>query len=548
MPDTAFDALSREYLKALYEYRPETASYLGLHEYDGRIGDPSEAARGARVSELRGFEQRLSTLDTGALTEAERFDYDLISTNLAGELFELQDLREYEWNPMAYLDPTDVSGYTKRSYAPLPDRVRAMNRHLRAVPEFLSATRANLRATLPRHPLETAITAFEGQSEYLRNDVRATVGDLQDRALLSEFEQASATAAQAIEDFTSEIREKLTHADEEFAIGRESYEKMLRYGEMVDLPLERVLEVREANLRRNLDLLRETTQRINPGGDPAQTMRDLGKEHPTAEGLVPETAKLLEEIRSFLIEQNIVSVPSEVRCEVRETPPFLRWGFAFMDSPGPFEQTATEAYYYLTPVEPDWTPEEQEEWLSRFHYHTLKDVSIHEAYPGHYLHFLHMKSVRSDVAKALDSYAFVEGWAHYCEQMMIEAGYGNHDPKLLLAQLSEALLRNCRYVVSIGMHTQGMTVEEATRYMMEHGYMEELPARREAVRGTFDPGYLNYTLGKLQFLKLREDYEREQGMSFNLQEFHDRCLSYGAPPIPLLRRQLLRDGAAGDIL
>ena len=547
MRDTPFSTLAAEYLEAMYELSPEMASYYGLHEYDGRISDPSGVARSARISELRRFRERLGGIDPAALGPTERFDYDLITARVSYELYALEDLREYEWNPLVYMYPTDVSIYLKRSYAPLPDRVRSMVRHLRAVPEYLSVAGGNLREQLPRAPLETAITAFEGQAGYVRGDLRGTAGKLGDRALLRELEEASAAATSALERFTELLRGRLPHADGSFAIGRESYEKMLRYGEMVDLPLERVLEVGEANLRRNQEMLRETAARLNPGADPAATMSALGKEHPSAGRLLPETARLLEEIRGFLIERDIVGVPSEVRCRVEETPPFMRWAFAMMDSPGPFERTATEAYYYLTPVEPHWSPEEQEQWLSRFNYHTLKDVSIHEAYPGHYLHYLHLANAPSDASKVLISYAFTEGWAHYCEQMMVETGYGNYDAKLLLAQLGEALLRNCRYIVSILMHTQGMTVEEATRYLMEHGYMDELPARKEAARGTFDPGYLNYTLGKLQLLKLREDYERERGMSFSLREFHDRCLAYGAPPVPLLRKQLLADGVE-DIL
>jgi uncharacterized protein (DUF885 family) len=217
---------------------------------------------------------------------------------------------------------------------------------------------------------------------------------------------------------------------------------------------------------------------------------------------------MLEELRQYLIDRDLISVPSEVRCKVKETPSFMRWGFAFMDSPGPFEEKAKEAYYYVTPTEKEWTPTQKEEWLRRFNYSTLADVSIHEAYPGHYVHFLHASNVMSPVRKAFGSYSFVEGWAHYCEQMMMEEGYKEVEPVQRFAQLSEALLRNCRYVVAIMMHTNRMTLDEATRFFMENAFMEELPARKEAMRGTFDPGYLNYTLGKLLLLRLREDSAR----------------------------------------
>jgi len=232
---------------------------------------------------------------------------------------------------------------------------------------------------------------------------------------------------------------------------------------------------------------------------------------------------------------------------VEETPEFLRWGFAFMDSPGPFEKDATEAYYYVTPVNPGWSDEQKEEWLRRFNYATLRDVSVHEAYPGHYVHFLHAARVQSPVRKTFGSYSFVEGWAHYCEQMMVEEGYRSESPLLRFAQLSEALLRNCRYVVAIMMHTGRMTLDEGTRFFMENAFMEELPAQKEAIRGTFDPGYLNYTLGKLLLLKLRDEVKAREGDKFSLKSFHDRVLALGYPPVPLVRNHLLGGGQA-DIL
>jgi uncharacterized protein (DUF885 family) len=490
---------------------------------------------------LQRFREQLEQVDVDALEGMERLEHDLIAADLSNRLYELQDLKPYEWNPLAYLQSADVSAYIKRSYAPLPERVRAMTRALSALPEFLSAAFANLRADLPRVPLETAVVAFEGQVAYLGTEVREAVAGLDDRAVLAAFEEARQTAVTALQDFIARLRERAATASGEFAIGRASYETMLRAGELVDLPLERVLAVGEENLRHNEELLVEAIHRIAPGGDVDATMRGLSREHPTADALVPETTRVLEELRAYLIEHDIVGVPSEVRCMVQETPPFLRWATAMMDAPGPFERTATEAYYYVTPVERHWTPEQQEEWLSLFDYATIKNVSIHEAYPGHYLHSLHLRNVPSDVARALWSYACVEGWAHYCEQMMQEEGYGGADLRLLIAQLKDALLRNCRYIVSIKMHTQGMTVDEATRFFMAHAHLAELPARKEAARGTFDPGYLNYTLGKLLFLKLRADYRREQGAGFSLREFHDRCLAFGAPPVPLLRKHLLRE-------
>lgn len=537
--NSEIEGFSQKFLQALYAYRPELGSYLGLHEYDGKLSDPSASAHNARIAQLMEFRSGLEGLNPASSGSTEDLDRSLIDLQISNELYELKDLRSYEWNPFYYLSSVDVSRYTKRSYAPLEERVEMICSHLELIPDYLSTARRNLRRELPKAPLETSIQAFEGQISYMHGDLRHVVGRLEQRDLKQRFTRANERAVHAIREFIAALRERLRHATDDFAIGRENFEKMLRYGEMVDLPLDRVLAVGQANLRENEECLAEAVSRINPGASVDETMRDLSRHHPTAEGLIPDAEMLLEDIRSFLIERDIVTVPSEVRCQVRESPPFMRWGFAFMDPPGPFERTATEAYYYITPVESSWDAREREEWLSRFNYNTLKDVSIHETYPGHYLHFLHMKSAPSDSSKALISYAFTEGWAHYCEQMMIEEGYGDGDPRLQAAQLSEALLRNCRYIASIGMHTQGMTLDEATSLFMEHGHMDRLPAYKEAVRGTFDPGYLYYTLGKLMLTNLRNQYRSEKGADFSLKEFHDCCLAYGGPPVPLLARQLL---------
>jgi len=299
----------------------------------------------------------------------------------------------------------------------------------------------------------------------------------------------------------------------------------------------------QADLERNLEQLAQVAESISPGRGVAEVVAQVSGSHPSAEELLPETRDMLEDIRQALLDLDLITIPSEDRCQVVETPAYMRYAFAAMDSAGALETRATESFYYVTPVEPDWTAQQQEEWLSNFNYDTLRMVSVHEVYPGHFVHFLHNRYGRSLplVNRVATSYAFTEGWAHYTEQMMVESEYGAGQPALHLTQLLEALVRNCRFLCSIWMHTQGMSVDDATRFFMDKAYMGELPARREAMRGTFDPGYLSYTLGKLMILKLREDFQREQGSAFTLKGFHDRLLSYGAPPVSLLRQVMLRE-------
>ena len=314
---------------------------------------------------------------------------------------------------------------------------------------------------------------------------------------------------------------------------------MLEHGEMVDLSIDRLERLGEQDLHRNLIHLRKLAADISPDGDVASLLQETKKNHPAASMLTAETRGTLDDIRQFVMENDLVSIPSNVPCIVKETPAFMRWAFAAMDLPGTFETTADEAYYYVTPVDASWTEAQKDEWLTSFNYPLLKNVSVHEAYPGHYVHHLHSKNASSKLSLVFGAYSFWDGWAHYAEEMMIEQGFGGNDQRVQAMQLIEALLRNCRFLCAIRMHTQGMTLEEAKRFFMEQAYLEPLPAEREAVRGTFDPMYLNYTLGKLQIMKLRDDYRASTGDGFSLKGFHDKLLSFGAPPIPLVREAML---------
>jgi len=531
---------TEEYVSAYFAARPHLGARAGLHRYDGLVPDLSRQAIAARVAQLRGFRRRLGTIPADELQGQERWDREHLRLAIGLELWEWETLRHWQMNPMYYLDPLDVSGYIKRDYAPLPTRVRSLIAHLRGYPAVLNAARENLFPCLPVPFVETFLEMGAGQVGFLERDLPLALSAMDDSDLKEEFLRARGEALASLTDFIRWVKEtRASQADGEFALGPVAFRQMLRWGEMVEWPLSRLWAAGEAEMRRLKEMAKETARRIHPRRDPADLMREMGREHPSAERLVPTVTAMLDGMRQFILDRRLVTIPSEVRCQVRETPPYLRWAFAMMDIPGPLEETATEAYYYITPPEDGWPPEKREEWLTAFDHYRLQAISIHEAYPGHYVHALHNRRAPSLPGKVFGAYSFWEGWAHYAEEMMLDAGYGDGDPKLRLAQIAEALLRVSRYLVAIGLHVRGMTVEEATRFFMEHAYMEELPARKEAVRGTFDPGYLNYTLGKLMLMKLRRDYEAQEGSRFSLQEFHDRFLSFGAPPLPLVRRRLL---------
>jgi uncharacterized protein (DUF885 family) len=534
------------FLDDYFDTYPTYAAGLGLHAYDGRLPDLSRPAIERWVNYLRAALDEINAIDEAQLDPVDWLDYQLLRDIIQFELFDLTEWRRWQRDPQFYLWRMEVDRYVKRNYAPLPQRVRGLVSHLRASRGLVEQAKANL-TQVPAPVLEVAEQMLQGNIAFLKEDLPPALAELQesDPVLYAEFEAAQAMALDAARDLLTHFGAIQAVAD--FAIGADAFCNMLRYGEGVDLSLERLLEIGRADLARNKAAFAATAARIAPGKPPSEVMKDLLQEHPSAETLVQDTRDMLEELRQWVVDHDVVSLPYDERCVVEETPRFMRDAFAMMDDAGPFEPVAREAFYYVTPPEPDWPPEKQEEWLTAFDYHSLRATSIHEAWPGHYLHALHYRNSPSRVSKVFSAYSFWEAWAHYCEQMMLEQGYRVSDDKLRLAQLGQALLRNVRYVCAIQMHTQGMTVEQATQRFVEDAFMEQVPARAEAVRGTYDPQYLNYTLGKLLLLKLRDDYRAEQGDAFDLKVFHDAFLAWGAPPIPYVRRLMLQRDS-GEIL
>jgi uncharacterized protein (DUF885 family) len=552
--DPAFPALADQYLSGYLAWRPGKAVALGFHEHDGRVTDFSRASIAAERIRLLQFGQKLERLNATALDPEAAWDLRVLQADIRREQFQFDAMRAYWANPMTYAGALDVNLYIKRDFAPLPDRVRSIVSILEQAPAIMTCARENLDAALPRPYIETAIEIAQGSAAFLETDLVAALREFQDSELRPRFEAANRTAVAELRGFVLYLRaDKLPQATDRFAIGRDAYAQMLRT-EMITQSPEEILELGLRELRSQQQAFADTARQIDPTRPPIEVYRAIQQDHPTEQTLLPDTARNLEAIRQFLVDRRIVSVPSEVRPRVQETPPFDRaTSFASMDTPGPFETKATEAFYYVTPVEPDWPAAQKEQWLTAFNEYTTDVVSIHEVYPGHYVHALWVKTTPlSQPKKILSSYAFTEGWAHYAEQMMLEEGFGHSGTpssttpradaraaKYRLAQQDEALLRLCRLCASVRLHCQGMTVDEATRFFQENCYYEEKPARQEALRGTYDPGYLFYALGKLMLLDLREQYRALKGPAFRLQAFHDEILAHGSPPIPLLSEHLL---------
>ena len=535
------ERLSERLIREHWDFYPTAGSRIGKHEFDGRLPDLTPANISRRKTEIRRGLSALQPLLTESLDSETTLSLRLLESFQQRELFTFEELQPLENNPMRQAGFLNVGNYVRRDYAPLEDRLRSASSALKQVPDFLSTVAAALRDDLSRHIVDMSVESYAGMAQFYRNDLLSFAAQVSDREIAADFTASIGSAAKALDEFVDQLRTRSRATDNGFAIGSELYSRMLATGEGLDLPLQRVQSVGQANLQENLGRIREVAASIAPDKSVQQIVDEISRTHPTAQGLIPDTRELLEDIRQALLDHDVISLPSEDRCQVVETPAYMRYAFAAMDSAGALETQATESFYYVTPVEEYWSPEQAEEWLSKFDYNTLRIISIHEVYPGHFVHHLHNRYGRTLplVNRVATSYAFTEGWAHYTEQMMLETDYGAGRPELLLTQLLEALVRNCRYMCSLAMHTENMTVDEATRYFMDNAFMAEYPARREALRGTFDPGYLNYTLGKLMILKLRGDFRNNHNGSFTLKGFHDRLLSYGAPPLPLLRKVML---------
>jgi uncharacterized protein (DUF885 family) len=554
--DAEYEAVAEEYIKGYLAARPLQGTALGLHEYDGKITDYSRLALDAELSRLRRFDDRLAKFDASKLSARQSIDLRILQAAIKNELFQMQDMSIFERNPMVYARAADLNIYVQRNFAPLDDRARSLTTIESQIPNILIAARTNLNDVLPKPYVELAIQIARGASDFLKKSLPPALSGLKDEQVRVAFQDANRKAANALSDYAGWLeREKLPKASLDFALGEEKFRRFLAQTELVDLPPQKVLEIGMEQLKAEQDAFSEAAKKIDPNKSPIEVFKQIQSEHPTPENLISDVAKDLDKIRKYVTSHHLVNIPSDVRAKVKETPQFLRaTSFASMDTPGPFEKRATEAYYYVTPTENDWPDKQKEEWLTAFNYYTSDVTSIHEAYPGHYVQFLHLnESPATKVEKIFGSYAFIEGWAHYSEKMMLDEGYGSptgttpseddakRAAKYRMAQADEALLRLCRLCASIKMHTQKMSIEQATKFFQDNCYYEEKPARQEAMRGTFDPGYLNYTLGKLQILKLRDDYKAQQGDEFSLQKFHNELLNHGMPPIRLLREIMLKD-------
>ncbi len=539
----SFQALTDQFWDAQLAVDPAFATQSGIHTYDDKLVDLSKAAIERRIADDKSWQQKLAAVDASKLSRDDAIDLEAMRHTVDSDLVSLTVYRRWRRLPRYYVEPAINSVYliVKRDFAPLATRMKSVIAREEQIPKLVAAAQANLDDVDPIN-IELALTELPANIAFLQQDTVRAFAKVTDGKLQAQLTASTKRATDALTAYGKWLKQDLLpRAHGHFAIGADAFAKKLAADEGITEPLDRVLARGEAELQRLREAFIATAKKIDPSKPPQEVQASLAADHPPAPALISTVQARLAGLRKFLVDRAIVTIPSPVMPIVQESPPFMRaFTLASMDTPGPYESKATEAYYNVTLPDPSWPPADVESYLrGGFSRTIIEMVSIHEAFPGHYVQFLWMPKMRSKTRKLYACSSNAEGWAHYAEQMMIDEGVAGDDPKQRLAQLQEALLRAARYVVGIRMHTRGLTLPQAIELFEKQGLQTHKVAEMEAKRGTEDPTYLYYTYGKLEILKLRDEYKKKLGSAFSLRKFHDAFLSEGAIPLPLVRRVLL---------
>lgn len=525
-----------EYLAA----NPVKAIELGRHEFDGQLPDLTFDGRATYRRNLIGWMKRATAVSGEAMTRQDEFERQYLLSNLEAELFWLDDVAYASRNPLVWGDPAFPTVYLTRDYAPLPERMDAFNSYLENLPGYLTDMRRTIQGPIPRTWAETSLAMFGGLDKFFGSQVAVIFAEVDDRERQARMNAALVSARESLQETVTWLNG--LEQDESFALGTELFGRMLWKTERVDTPLAELKTIGEADLARNLASMRTACDEFAPGLSMVDCAAKAKLDKPP-EGPVEGAKRQLGLLRQFVVDNDLVTIPSDDPVTVDAAPPYNASNLAYISIPGPYEKKLPSVYY-IAPPDPSWSREKQQRYLPGET--DLLFVSLHEVWPGHFLNYLHARQSDSVYGRISVGYAFAEGWAHYTEEMMYNAGLGRGDPQMHIGQLTNALLRNVRYLSAIGLHTEGMTVEESERMFIEMGLQDPGNARQQAYRGTFDPAYLNYTMGKLMIKKLREDWTAERGGRKAWKAFHDEFLSYGGPPIPMVRDAML-GGATGAL-
>ena len=552
-----FDYLSSQYFEdILFKFSPTQGTAAGLHQYDSQLEDYSPAGTQREIAALHEFEKKLAAIDPRALDAQPAADYQILLNNVRGQLLQLEVIRGWEKNPDQYSSGVTNAIFVimERPYASVDVRLRAAIEREKQIPQALEYARTNLKNP-PHIYTEIALQQIDDDVSFFQHDVPSAFATATDAQTKADFAKSNAAVVDALRSYGAWMKsDLLPRSNGDFRYGADTFSKALSYNEMVDIPLDHLLQIGYDDLHKNLAEFARIAKEIDPSLTPQQELAELATMHPAPDKLLQAFHDRFDSEVGFIHSHHIITIPSDVQPTLEETPPFMRATTqASMDPPGPFEKNSNKAYFNVTLPEPSWTADRTSQYMAAFNMGTIVSTSVHEAFPGHYVQFLWTPQFPSTIRKVLGSNTNIEGWAHYCEQMMLDEGYGQpgagatteKEAKLIrLGQLQDALLRDARFVVGIRMHTGvggPLTIPEAEDFFVKEGYQARPIAEVETKRGTSDALYLYYTLGKLEILKLRADVQKKQGAAFNLQQFHDDFMRQGFAPIKVIRKAMLHN-------
>jgi len=537
---TEWDTFVDDFIAVYFELNPTEAVDAGLHQYDGEFPDWSQDGIQTLIDWLQVQKDSLAKYKDDVLTKKQKFEKQYLDAVIDKKLFWLTSVGTPFKNPTFYLGVVSPSVYLTREYAPLDTRMKACITYLNNLPDVLMLMKTNFQLPLPYTFAELGRNAFKGYVSFFTNDIQQIFEAVDDEELQQELAMANGRAIEAVKEMQDWFESILPESNGSYALGAEKFKEMLWATERVDISIGELKKIGEKDFERNLKALKEACSKLAPDKSISECMEMVANDKPTG-GAVQGARDQLVSLKKFLIDNDIISIKGNEDAHVDEAPPYNRWNFAYINIPGVYED-GLPSIYYIAPPDPSWPPEVQMKYIPGNT--ELLFVSVHEVWPGHFLHSLHRNKSKYNIGKVFWGYAYGEGWAHYSEEMIYDEGLGNFDPEYKIGQLINALLRNIRFLSTIGLHTEGMTVEESEKMFIEKGYINPGDAKQQAARGTFDPAYLNYTMGKLIIMKLRFDWLNEN-TGKTLKDFHDKFLSYGAPPIPLVRKDMLNNDDGG---
>lgn len=556
--DAEFLKFANDYIDHFYfPFNPTLATQLGVHKYDNRLEDYSKSGILERIKVLKKYETQLKAFDKEKLSELMQGSYELLLNSILSELLTLEVIKPWEKDPHFYSSRVNNAVFVimSRKFAPLEDRVRSVIAREKEILTFLKSAQENLNNP-PKIYTEIALEQISGVIQFFKRDLTQSVSECENLQLLKQFEESNTAVIEALILYQDWLKSSLLPESKgDFRMGEDAYRKKLMFDEMVDIPLDQLIDINMKNMRANQEEFKRIASEIDSTKTPQEILAQLNANYPAPENLLTAFSATFDGIIQFIQDKNIITICSDVRPIMQETPPFLRsTTFASMDTPGPYEEAkVNEAYFNVTLPNPEWTPDEVKDFMQTFNYGQILSTAVHETYPGHYIQFLWMQKIQDPVRRIMGANTNIEGWAHYCEQMMLDEGLASCVAKdaqaakfMRLGQLVDALLRNARFFVGIKMHTSDMSMEEAIHFFVNEGYQPRMVALSEVKRGTADPTYLYYTLGKLQILKLREDVRAKHGTEFSLKQFHDDFMQQGLVPIKIIRRAMLNNDS--DVL